>query len=309
MAISEVSDIYEISGVLNINKPAGITSHDVVNIIRRLYNTKRVGHTGTLDPMATGVLVVLVGRAAKAAEYITAGDKRYSAGLRLGITTDTGDITGSITARSQTLPGTAAVESAAARFKGDIMQTPPMYSAIKVNGRKLLDLARRGIEIEREARPVSIYAISVKPVCEEQGEYALDVHCSGGTYIRTLCEDIGAQAGCGGTMSSLQRTASGSFAIENAHTPAEIESMGEEDRAGLLIPVEKLFCDCPALKLSGFLAKLANSGAEIYQSKTGTSFAEGERVRIIDGGGFFALGEVRAYENGLAVKPIKFFRI
>ena len=301
--------VSEISGVLNINKPAGITSHDVVNAIRRLYNTKRVGHTGTLDPMATGVMVVLVGRAAKAAEYITAVDKCYSAGLKLGITTDTGDITGRITARSQTLPNAAAVEAATARFKGDIMQTPPMYSAIKVNGRKLLDYARRGIEIERAARSISIYSISVKTVCEMQGEYVLDVHCSAGTYIRVLCEDIGAETDCGGTMSHLQRTASGTFTINDAHTLTELESMSEKNRVGLLIPIETLFCDCPELYLTGFLAKLARSGAEIYQSKTDTAYAEGERVCIYDDVGFLALGEVRAYENGSAVKPIKFFRI
>lgn len=299
----------DISGVLIINKPGGITSHDVVNKIRRLYNTKRVGHTGTLDPMATGVLVILVGRAAKAAEYITAADKRYRAGLLLGITTDTGDITGKILTQTDILPDAAGVEAAVRRFTGDIMQMPPMYSALKVNGRKLVDLARKGIEIEREARPVSIYSLAVRPLSGAKGEYSLDVHCSKGTYIRTLCEDIGAELGCGGTMNRLERTSTGNFSIDSAFSTEQVEAMTAEERIGALLPAEEMFMIYPALNLNGFLAKLAGSGAEIYQSKTETCYKEGERIRIYDKEGFLALGEVRTYEDGSAVKPIKLFRI
>lgn len=300
---------HDISGVLIINKSGGMTSHDVVNKIRRLYNTKRVGHTGTLDPMATGVLVILVGRAAKAAEYITAADKCYRAGLLLGITTDTGDSTGKVLSKTDVLPNAAGVESAVRRFTGEIMQMPPMYSALKVNGRKLVDLARKGIEIEREARPVNIYSITVKPLDEAKGEYTLNIHCSKGTYIRTMCEDIGAVLGCGGTMNRLERISTGDFSIDSALTTEQIEAMTTEERIGALHPVEELFMIYPVLNLNGFLAKLAASGAEIYQSKTETCYKDGERIRIYDKDGFLALGEVRTYEDGSAVKPIKFFRI
>ena len=146
----------EISGVLPVNKPAGMTSHDVVFKIRKLYGTKKVGHTGTLDPDATGLLIVLIGRAAKAAEYVTAGKKVYRAGLRLGITTDTEDTTGKTLTESDDIPEKEEVFRAVESFRGDIMQVPPMYSALKVNGQKLCDLARKGIVIEREARPVTV---------------------------------------------------------------------------------------------------------------------------------------------------------
>lgn len=299
----------ELSGIVVINKPGGMTSHDVVNKMRRLYNTRQVGHTGTLDPMATGVLVILVGRAAKAAEYITAADKRYLAGLRLGIKTDTGDITGEIQMRSDALPDAETVKTAVSRFKGEIRQIPPMYSAIKINGRKLVDLARQGILVDREARPVNIYSLAVSPVDEAEGEYKLDIHCSKGTYVRTLCEDIGSVLGCGGAMSSLQRIAAGTFSIGEAYAPGQIEAMTAAERTGILLPVENLFSEYPVLKLNGFFAKLAGSGAEIYQAKIKTSFADGDRLRIYDDDGFLALGEVRNFACGSAVKPIKYFRI
>jgi tRNA pseudouridine55 synthase len=302
-----MDELRDISGVLNINKPAGMTSHDVVNRIRRLYDTKRVGHTGTLDPMATGVLIVLVGRAAKAAEYITSADKRYRAGLKLGITTDTGDITGTILTQTDILPDICEVKKAAGSFTGDIIQIPPMYSALKVNGHKLVDLARKGIEIEREARNITVYSLTAEP--RKSDEYDLDVHCSKGTYIRTLCEDIGKALGCGGTMKSLVRISTGNFSINDAYTLGTIEEMTENERIGALLPTEELFAACPTLLLGGFFAKLARSGAEIYQAKINTGYTEGERLRMYDEEGFFALGEVRQYEDGSAVKPIKLFRI
>ena len=205
----------EPSGVLIVNKSEGMTSHDVVNRIRRLYNTKRVGHTGTLDPMATGVLVILVGRAAKAAEYLTADTKGYRATLRLGITTDTEDVTGKILTESDALPSRDEVSAVVQSFVGDIMQTPPMYSALKVGGKKLYELAREGIEIEREARPITIHSLVSVPT-ERDSDYILEVSCSSGTYIRTLCADIGAKLACGGAMATLCRTRAGEFDISNS---------------------------------------------------------------------------------------------
>ncbi len=296
-------------GVLLIDKPAGLTSHDVVGRVRRLLGTRRVGHTGTLDPMATGVLVLLVGRAAKAAEYLSVHDKHYDAVLRLGITTDTEDVTGKVLTKSDTVPDATAVFTACASFIGDYLQTPPMYSALKINGQKLLDLARRGIEVEREARPVQIFDLQVAST-EKNTDYTLSVHCSSGTYIRTLCADIGKRLGCGGAMAALRRTATGSFTLEACHTLEELDKMDIADRLSLLLPTESLFADLAAVHLPPFYARLCKSGCEIYQQKINTNHPLGARVRLFDEKGvFFAIGEVRDYENGTAVKAIKTFEL
>ncbi len=297
----------EPSGVLIVNKPAGMTSHDVVGKVRRLYGLRRVGHTGTLDPMATGVLVVLVGRAAKAAEYLMSDRKSYTATLRLGLATDSGDITGTVLSRSETIPDFTVLQAVLDNFRGEIEQIPPMYSALKVGGRKLVDLARRGITVEREPRKVTIYRLEAFPT-ETKNDYRLEVDCSGGTYIRTLCEDIGAALGCGGTMASLCRTETGGFAIEKAHTPDELEAMDEAARLALLYPIETLFAGLPSLRLSPFFEKLIRGGCAVLQKKLGCSFPVGAKVRLqTANGAFFALGEVLETEEGVAVKALKTF--
>ena len=295
-------------GVLIVNKHAGCTSHDIVNKIRRLYGTKRVGHTGTLDPMATGVLVVLIGRAAKAEEYLQPGKKGYRATLRLGITTDTEDTTGAVLTSCDEIPTAEKVIKTCGSFCGKIEQIPPMYSALKVGGKKLVDIARSGGEIERKPRPVEIYSLSCEPT-DVPTDYILDVSCSGGTYIRTLCADIGKALGCGGAMASLHRTATCGFSIEQSYTIDQLTEMTEEERLSLLIPTESLFEEHPIARLPEFFEKLCRGGCEIYQKKIGTSFALGERVRLYGKYGFFALGEVREYENGTAIKAIKMFSI
>ena len=297
----------EISGVLIVNKHAGVTSHDIVNKIRRLYHTRRVGHTGTLDPMATGVLVILIGRAAKACEYLATDSKRYRATLRLGVTTDTEDTTGTVLRSCDQLPSWKEVQSILPRFRGRIMQVPPMYSALKVGGQKLVDLARRGETVEREARPIEIFDLTAEP-CDTLTDYILDVHCSGGTYIRTLCADIGSALGCGGAMASLERRETGGFSIENAYTVEELEQMTDSERDALLLPTEALFESLSTLALPAFYEKLCRSGCEIYLKKLGVSMEVGTRVRLCDRNGcFFALGEVGEYRDGLAVKAIKTF--
>ena len=193
---------FEPCGVLIVNKPEGITSHDVVGKIRKLYGTRRVGHTGTLDPLATGVLVILLGRAAKAAEYLVADRKTYRARLMLGLTTDTEDITGKVLSECGDIPSLDSVLTACSEFVGKIKQIPPMYSALKVDGKKLYDLARDGIEVERQARDIEIFRLDCTPT-DKANEYELLVECSSGTYIRTLCADIGARLGCGGVMRTL----------------------------------------------------------------------------------------------------------
>ncbi len=297
----------EASGVVIVDKHEGVTSHDIVFKIRKLFGTKKVGHTGTLDPMATGVLPILIGRTAKASEYLLAEDKAYVATIQLGITTDTEDISGKVLTKCDSLPTKEQFFDACTRFVGDIMQIPPMYSALKVNGQKLLDLARKGIEIERQARQIHIGSILPEVIDEKSGTYRISVECSKGTYIRTLCADIGAYLGCGATMSALRRTKSGNFTINHAHTIADIEKMSEDERASLLMPTESLFEELEAVKLSDFYARLCRSGCEIYQRKIGTSIALGTRVRICDNNGFFALGEVREYPDGTAIKAIKLF--
>lgn len=296
-------------GILPIYKPAGITSHDVVNRIRRLYGTKRVGHAGTLDPMATGVLVVLVGRAAKACEYISSDRKGYRAGMRLGITTDTEDTTGEILTRSENIPAAHEVSAACAEFVGKIKQIPPMYSALKVNGQKLYDLARQGVIIEREAREIEVFSLECAAT-DSAADYVLDVKCSGGTYIRTLCADIGARLGCGAAMSALERTEACGISLSECHTLDEIEEMSEDERDRLLLPTERLFGDLQVVKLPAFFEKLFRDGCPIYQRKIKTAIAVGERVRIAnERGEFFALGEVVARDAETVIKSVKIFEL
>ena len=304
--------IKEPSGVLVVNKPTGITSHDVVSIVRRLYGTKRVGHTGTLDPMASGVLVVLVGRAAKATEYISSASKKYRAVMRLGLTTDTEDVTGETLTTCENIPDSESVKAVSAGFVGEIMQVPPMYSALKVGGKKLVDLARQGISVEREARPITVHSLTVERTGSAH-DYILDVHCSGGTYIRTLCADIGARLGCGGAMAALERTSACGFDISEAYDLEALKEKRYDELLSLLLPTETLFADLEAVKLSEFYEKLFRGGCEIYQKKVATDHEIGKRVRIMGKRGFFALGEVippekcKTPELGSAIKSIKIF--
>lgn len=299
----------EPSGVLLINKHKGVTSHDIVNKVRRLYGTRRVGHTGTLDPMATGVLVVLVGRAAKAAEYLVTDKKRYRAVMRLGITTDSEDITGTVLSETQDLPSVDRVFETCGHFVGNISQVPPMYSALKVQGQKLVDLARQGITVERRAREITIFSLSCLP-CDTPSDYILDVSCSSGTYIRTLCADIGAKLGCGAAMAELERTETGGFSLAESHTLEDLQSKDEAELLSLLIPTEALFASLPKVKLPAFYERLFRGGCEIYQKKIGTALPENTRVRVCrEDGSFFALGEVREYDEGSAIKSIKLFEL
>ena len=296
-------------GVLAVHKGEGMTSHDVVNRIRRLYGTKRVGHAGTLDPMATGVLVVLVGRAAKACEYISSDRKAYRALLRLGITTDTEDITGEVLSECSCLPSAGQVAAACRDFVGEIKQIPPMYSALKVGGQKLYDLARQGVVIEREAREITIYSLSCEAT-EKADEFLLDVECSGGTYIRTLCADIGAVLGCGGVMAALERREACGISIGECATLDSLEEMSDAERQERLLPVERLFSELSAVRLPEFFEKLFRSGCPIYQKKIKTAFEVGSRVRVCDvNGNFFALGEVVETDEGSAVKSVKIFEL
>lgn len=293
------------SGIIIVNKDGGISSQGVVSRVKKLFGADKAGHTGTLDPLATGVLPVLVGRAVKASEFMLTSDKHYGATLLLGVTADTQDITGKTLTECDSIPNEQTVREAIARMTGKIKQTPPMYSALKVGGKKLYELARAGIEIEREPREVTIHEIRAERLNER--EYYLDVTCSAGTYIRTLCADIGAHLGCGGVMKTLVRLSACGYPLSSAHTLAELEAMSTEDRLGILIPTEDVFKKHPSVILPDFFARLARSGLEIYQKKIETDLPLGSYVRLADKDGFFALGEVREFEAGSAIKPIRQF--
>jgi tRNA pseudouridine55 synthase len=292
-------------GIVIVNKEEGLTSQAVVNRVKRIFGVSKAGHTGTLDPLATGVLPVLIERGVKASEYMLSSDKHYIATLKLGMTTDTEDITGEVLTITDALPSDERVIAAAGSFVGEYMQTPPMYSALKVGGKKLCDLARAGVEIDREPRGVTIHSLITTPLCG--GEYTLEVICSKGTYIRTLCADIGARLGVGGVMKTLCRASAAGFTLEKGHTLSELEGMSEEEKKECIIPIERIFEHLPAVFLPPFFEKLAHSGLEIYQKKISTDFALGQRVRIMGADGFFALGEVMEFEDGEAIKPIKQF--
>lgn len=293
------------NGVIIINKGEGLTSQAVVNRVKRLLSADKAGHTGTLDPMATGVLPVLVNRGVKASEFMLTSDKHYVATLLLGVTTDTEDVTGVILTTSADIPDEEKVREVVSEFVGEYMQTPPMYSALKVGGKKLYELAREGQVIEREARAVRIHSISVERLSDI--EYSLDVECSKGTYIRTLCADIGARLGCGGTMKTLQRCEASGFLLSDSITLDQLEALTVEERWERVLPVEHIFREKKEVFLEPFFARLARAGQEIYLKKVRMSIPEGELVCLTDSEGFFALGEVRNFEAGLAIKPIRQF--
>ncbi len=234
------------SGILVIDKPAGWTSMDVCAKLRGVFHEKRVGHSGTLDPMATGVLPVFVGRATRAVEFAEKSDKEYIAGLKLGVITNTQDTTGEVLETRPVQISREQLEAALEKFRGDIMQVPPMYSAIKINGKKLYELARKGREVERPARPVGIKSLEI---LEQQGEdlYTIRVRCTKGTYIRTLCHDIGQALACGGCMAFLRRTMAAGFTLEDAVSLERTQAEG--DPASLLLPVDSLFAGRPVLVL------------------------------------------------------------
>ncbi len=233
-------------GVIIIDKPKGMTSHDIVSAVRKIYKTRRVGHTGTLDPMATGVLPVCVGNATKAADMLTSADKKYSAVMRLGSRTDTLDADGTVTEEKDVNVAEQDIYSVISEFVGEQDQIPPMYSAIKQNGRKLYELAREGIEVERKPRRVTIFSIEIKKI--DLPYISIDVHCSKGTYIRSLCDDIGQRLGCGAVMTELRRTETAGFSIDESHTIDQLSAA--EDPCIYLIKTDELFRGYEAIRLN-----------------------------------------------------------
>ena len=248
------------NGIILIDKPQDWTSMDVCARLRRCLGERRIGHAGTLDPMATGVLPVFVGRATRAVEFAGEGEKEYVAGLRLGIVTDTQDTSGTVLSTAPVNVTREQVEQVLSRFRGPIEQIPPMYSAIKIQGKKLYELARKGKEVARPPRAITIHALTL----EEQTaptDYILRVRCSKGTYIRTLCHDIGQALGCGGAMFSLRRTMAAGFSIHQC-TPLEVV-LSAPNPEGLLLPVDTYFLVSPPLTLPPALEKRVRNGMAV----------------------------------------------
>lgn len=296
------------NGIIVVDKPVGVTSQVVIGRLRKVTGIRRIGHCGTLDPLASGVLPVMIGNATKACEYLMDHDKVYIASIKLGVVTDTEDITGEVLQTHEgALPSFEEFASVASTFVGEIKQIPPMYSALKKDGIKLVNLAREGIEVEREPRTVVIHSLETY---EQDGVFCMRVHCSRGTYIRTLCADIGAALGCGGAMAALRRVEAGGFSLKQATVPAALEEMSEQERLALLLPVDALFADLPAVRLSAFHERLIRDGCAVDQRKVGQALELGAKMRLLNAAGeFFALGEtVTDAESGaLCVKSVKLF--
>ena len=287
------------NGILLIDKPSGWTSSDVVAKLRGVLHEKRVGHAGTLDPMATGLLVVFVGRATRAAEFAESQEKRYRAGLRLGLETDTQDITGHPIGGEKRDVSVEELENVLASFRGEIEQIPPMYSAIKVKGQKLYEIARRGGEVERRPRRITIHELKVAG--RDGEDFLLDVRCSKGTYVRTLCHDIGRTLGCGGCMSSLRRTRAGAFRLEDAHTLDEVQKAADAGQPeSLLLPVDTLF-DEEKATITGKAEAILRVGGQ-----PGIKLPEGRYRIYSDKGEFLALCKA---EQGKLLTIKSFFEV
>ncbi len=286
------------NGIIVIDKPKNWTSMDVCAKLRGVFHEKRIGHSGTLDPMATGVLPVFVGRATRAIQYVVEGEKEYQAVLRLGQITDTQDVSGIILEKHEVNVSYDQLEEALKQFRGEIIQIPPMYSAVKINGKRLYELAQKGKEIERKPRSVFIQKLDVTEQLS-QTDYMIHVVCSKGTYIRTLCHDIGTLLGCGGTMASLRRLRVAEFSLDQAVTLQEV--LESPDPSKLLSPIDLCFTDLQALKVDSVQTKQIKNGMLIsIIVPDGYYRVYGEQ------GEFLALGQVN---NGRMSKIKGFFEV
>ena len=285
------------NGIVIVDKPEGWTSQDVTARLRRVFNTRRIGHGGTLDPMATGVLPVFVGRATRGVEFFEHAEKTYETVLRLGITTDTEDISGTVLSEQDAFVTGEQLEAVLQKFRGEIMQVPPMYSALKINGQKLVDLARKGKEVERQPRPITIHELTLRGM-EADGIH-LRVRCSKGTYIRTLCKDIGEALGCGGCMAALRRVTAGEYTIKES---VPLQTLLEtEDPEQYLRPVDSMFRNYPAVTLTS---------KQETRCRNGNSFSitlEDGTYRVYSqNGDFLALSRV---ESGIMSTIKSFFEV
>lgn len=296
-----------LSGIINVYKEAGFTSHDVVAKLRGICKQKKIGHTGTLDPQAVGVLPVCLGSGTKLCDMLTDKEKEYIAELLLGVTTDTQDLEGQVLTEKKVEVTVQQVEEAVMSFVGEYDQVPPMYSALKVNGKKLYELARAGKEVERKARRVHIREIEILKM--ELPVVQFRVVCSKGTYIRTLCTDIGEKLGCGGAMKSLIRSRVGQFRLEEALTLTEIEKQRDLGKLNdICIPVDQVFTEFPKLTVTVQAQKLLDNGNAIYPTMTveEMTYESGRWIRFYKNDGTFA-GIYEYVEEHKRYQPVKMF--
>lgn len=266
-----------LNGVIVVNKPQDFTSFDVVAVMRGCYHTKKVGHSGTLDPMATGVLPVFIGSATKAVSILPDSDKSYRAGFRLGLTSDTLDIWGKCSEQQSVNVSESALESALEKFRGEIEQIPPMYSALKVNGHKLCDLARQGIEVERQPRRITVSRLERVEFNGADG--IIDIDCSSGTYIRALVDDIGRALGTGAVMTSLVRTRACGYGIDEAYPLSELKAKPPDELESLLLPTESVFKSYPEIHLDGEQKRLYMNGVRLDANRLHNA-PEGKMFRV-----------------------------
>ena len=296
-------------GIINVYKEAGYTSHDVVARLRGICKQKKIGHTGTLDPDAVGVLPVCLGNGTKLCALLTDKSKEYIAEFRLGITTDTQDISGRVLHTAEVQASVEEVEAAILSFQGEQQQVPPMYSAIKVNGKKLYELAREGKEVKREPRPITIEEIQILE--QNHPQYKIRVTCSKGTYIRTLCHDIGQALGCGAVMTSLVRTRVDKFCVEEAYKLDELERLsGEGHLSEVIIPVEEMFSDLPGVSTKAETDIALHNGNQLHRemlfAKSQIPDGEDKAFRVYDSEGRFCGVYQHCPESGF-LKPLKMF--
>lgn len=280
------------NGIIAVNKPREFTSFDVVAVMRGCFHTKKVGHSGTLDPMATGVLPVFIGGATKAVSVLPESSKSYRAGFRLGITSDTLDIWGKCSPQTDISISEEMLRAALEKFRGDIEQVPPMYSALKVNGQKLCDLARKGIEVERRPRSITISRLELMGFDGRDG--VIEVDCSGGTYIRSLVDDIGAALGTGAVMTSLVRTMACGFSISESYPLLELKTKSLEELERLLKPIESVFSDYPEICLDGEQQRLYLNGVRLDAKRLHGDFGEG--IFRVYGNEFIGLARIAGGE-------------
>lgn len=293
------------TGFIVIDKPTDITSFGAVARVRRITGEKKAGHTGTLDPMATGVLPVMLGGATRFAELIPTHDKSYRATIRLGITTDTLDITGKVLSNSNITVSAADFERVLKTFVGDIQQLPPMFSALSKDGVRLYELARQGVEVEREVRPVTIYSADLLSANEESREFVVDVSCSAGTYIRTLAADIGTTLGCGAVLSALRRTGANGFSLADSMTIEQLEKTAETGEiAKHLIPVDKVLCAYPTVCVTPAQAIRFGNGGALDLARIEQQNSTGY-FRVYGGESkFLGIGEIRDGGTEMTVKRV-----
>ena len=302
--LRKTNKFFMISGILLIDKPEGLSSFDVVRRVRRAVRERKIGHLGTLDPFATGLLPLCLGEATKLAPYLMPGAKTYRATLRLGVATDTQDLTGQVVSQSEAWPAAALVYQAAASFVGQIEQVPPMHSALHHQGVRLYQLARRGQTVERAPRQVTIYRLEIEEV--DLPRVTMTVTCSQGTYIRTLAADLGEALGCGAHLTALRRLAVGPFRVEEALSLADLEAAAPEARLAGIIPLAACLPEMRQVEVSPEEAgKLRQGQALAWREE---SFQPDELLRVLAAGELLGLGKIRCLEDRVVLAPIRVFR-